>query len=501
MTTAAAPADTDTATDTRGVVRQLTEALRPTLGPDQLITDLTRLRTYECDAITGYRVVPALVALPESTEQVAAVVAACAQAKVPYVARGAGTGLSGGALPVADGVVIGLARMRRVLDIDLANQRMTVEPGVTNADISRAVAADDLYFAPDPSSQTVCTIGGNIAENSGGAHCLKYGFTTNHVYAMRLVLPDASVVDVGGAGIEVVGPDLRGTVIGSEGTLAIATAITVRLLRKPEAVRTLVADFPSAEAAGQAVSGIIAAGIIPAAVEMLDALAIEACEAAVHAGYSQDTAAALVVELDGTAAECDEGFAQVEQICSHAGTTHLRFAADAGERMRIWQGRKAAFAAMGRISPDYFVQDGVIPRTRLGEVLSRMQEMADEAGLRVANVFHAGDGNLHPLVLYNAAVQGESERGENLSTAIAELCVEMGGSITGEHGVGTDKACSMPKMFSEVDLAVMQRVRSAFDPDGISNPGKVFPTPRLCGERPGPYRVHPLEAAGLIERV
>jgi glycolate oxidase len=402
---------------------------------------------------------------------------------------------------VADGVVISLARMRRVLDIDLPNQRMTVEPGVTNADVSRAVAAHDLYYAPDPSSQTVCTIGGNIAENSGGAHCLKYGFTTNHVYAMTLVLPDASVVTVGGAGLDTVGPDLRGAVIGSEGTLAIATSITVRLLRKPETVRTLVADFDTAEAAGEAVSGIIAAGIIPAAVEMLDALAIEACEAAVHAGYSLDTAAALVVELDGPEAECDEGFSRVKEICTSAGTTNIRVAADAGERMLIWQGRKAAFAAMGRISPDYFVQDGVIPRTRLGEALAEMQVMADEAGLRVANVFHAGDGNLHPLVLYNAAVDGESERGEKLSTAIAELCVAMGGSITGEHGVGTDKACSMPKMFAEDDLAVMKRLRSAFDPAGICNPGKVFPTPRLCGERPGPYRVHPLEAAGLIERM
>jgi glycolate oxidase len=432
---------------------------------------------------------------------VALVVSACADAEVPFVARGAGTGLSGGALPVAAGVVIGLARMRRILDIDLANQRMTVEPGVTNADISRAVLAHDLYFAPDPSSQTVCTIGGNIAENSGGAHCLKYGFTTNHVYAMTLVLPDGSVVKVGGAALEGVGADLRGAVIGSEGTLAIATSVTVRLLRIPEAVRTLVADFASAEAAGEAVSGIIAAGIIPAAVEMLDALAIEACEAAVHAGYSLDTTAALVVELDGPAAECSEDFVRVEQICRDAGTTHIRFATETAERALIWKGRKAAFAAMGRISPDYFVQDGVIPRTRLGEVLGAMKQMADDAGLRVANVFHAGDGNLHPLVLSNAAVPGESERGEHLSSAIAELCVEMGGSITGEHGVGSDKACSMPKMFSEEDLAVMKRLREAFDPLGICNPGKIFPTPRLCGERPGPYRVHPLEAAGVIERM
>ena len=479
----------------------LATRLRARLAPGQVITDVTQLRTYECDGITGYRVVPGIVALPESTDEVAFVVAECARVKVPFVARGAGTGLSGGALPVADGVVVSLARMRGITHIDVPNQRMTVEPGVTNADISKAVAGHDLYFAPDPSSQTVCTIGGNIAENSGGAHCLKYGFTTNHVYAMTLVLPDGSVVQVGGAALEGVGPDLRGAVIGSEGTLAIATSITVRLLRRPEAVRTLVADFAAPEHAGAAVSGIIAAGIIPAAVEMLDALAIEACEAAVHAGYSLDTSAALVVELDGPASECDEDFERVEQICRDAGTTHLRLATEPSERALIWKGRKAAFAAMGRISPDYYVQDGVIPRTRLGEVLARMQSMADEAGLRVANVFHAGDGNLHPLVLYNAAVPGESERGEHLSTAIAELCVQMGGSITGEHGVGTDKACSMPKMFSEDDLEVMKRLRTAFDPHGICNPGKIFPTPRLCGERPGPYRVHPLEAAGVIERM
>ena len=483
------------------VTALVAEQLRRLLPAERVITDLGRLRTYECDGLTGYRVVPGLVVLPETTAEVSAVVAACHRADVPYVARGAGTGLSGGALPVADGVVVSLARMRRVVDIDVANQRMTVEPGVTNADITRAVAAQGLYFAPDPSSQTVCTIGGNVAENSGGAHCLKYGFTTNHVYAMTLVVPDGSIVTVGGNGLDQVGPDLRGAVIGSEGTLAIVTQVTVRLLRRPETVRTLVADFDSAEAAGDAVSGIIAAGIIPAAVEMLDRLAIQACEQAVHAGYSLDTAAALVVELDGPRAEVDEGFAQVEQICRDAGSTKITVAADPEARARVWKGRKAAFAAMGRISPDYFVQDGVIPRTRLGEVLSRIDAMALEAGLRVANVFHAGDGNLHPLVLYNSAVEGESERGEHLSSAIAELCVELGGSITGEHGVGADKACSMSKMFSEDDMAVMKRLRTAFDPTGISNPGKLFPTPRLCGERPGKYVAHPLEADGLIERM
>ena len=451
-----------------GVRRELTALL----DAHRVLTDPVQLRTYECDGLTGYRVVPALVALPETTAEVAAVVRVLHRERIPYVARGAGTGLSGGALPVADGVVVSLARMRQVLDIDVPNQRMTVEPGVTNADITRAVAAHDLYFAPDPSSQTVCTIGGNVAENSGGAHCLKYGFTTNHVHALTVVLPDGEVAHLGGAGLDTVGPDLRGAFIGSEGTLGIATEITVRLLRKPEAVRTLVADFDSAEQAGDAVSGIVAARIIPAAVEMLDALAIEACEAAVHAGYSLDTAAALVVELDGPAGEVDAEFEQVQEVCRAAGATKIKVAQDADERMRIWKGRKAAFAAMGRISPDYFVQDGVIPRTRLGEVLRRIQEMSDEAGLRVANVFHAGDGNLHPLVLYNSAVPGESERGEHLTSEIALLCVELGGSITGEHGVGWVKRNQLGRQWSPKALELHAAVKRAFDPKGLLNPGK-----------------------------
>jgi len=466
-----------------------------------LISEPAQLRTYECDGLTGYRVTPALVVLPATTEEVAAVVRVCGREGIPFVARGAGTGLSGGSLPVADGIVIGLARMRQVLNVDVANQRAVVQPGVTNAGISAAVAQHDLYFAPDPSSQIVCTIGGNVAENSGGAHCLKYGFTTNHVYALTFVCPDGSVVTLGGDALDTVGPDLRAVVLGSEGTLGIVTEITVRLLRKPESVRTLVADFPDAEHAGNAVSDIIAAGIIPAAVEMLDTLAIEACEKAVQAGYTIGSAAALVVELDGVLAEVEAEFERVQEICRHNASIHIRIANDPIERAKVWKGRKAAFAAMGRISPDYFVQDGVIPRTKLGATLKRIDEMSRQAGLRVANVFHAGDGNLHPLVLYDSAVAGEADRAEHLATAIVELCVEQGGSITGEHGVGSDKACSMLKMFSAEDLTVMARVRAAFDPEGICNPGKVLPTPRLCGERPGPYRPHPLEAAGIIERL
>jgi glycolate oxidase len=480
---------------------QVRADLEDALPAGRLITHTAELRTYECDGLTGYRVQPGLVVLPESTGEVAAAVRSCARHGVPFVARGAGTGLSGGALPVADGVVIGLSRMRRILEIDLPNARMVVQPGVTNLQISQAVAADGWYFAPDPSSQVVCTIGGNVAENSGGAHCLKYGFTTNHVLGIEVVTPTGDVVTLGGDTVEVPGYDLRGVFIGAEGTLGIATAVTVRLLRIPQAVRTLVADFPSPAVAGTAVSGIIRAGIVPAAVEMLDALAIEACEAATGAGYSLDAGAALVVELDGDAAEVEAEFAQVEQICRDAGTNGIRIAGDAAERALIWKGRKAAFAAMGRLSPDYFVQDGVIPRERLGDALADIAEMAAAEGLRVANVFHAGDGNLHPLVLYDAARPGEAERAEELATRIVHLCVSMGGSITGEHGVGTDKACSMPKMFSESDLEVMTRVRAAIDPQGLSNPGKIFPTPRLCGERPGPYRPHPLEEAGVAERL
>jgi glycolate oxidase len=476
----------------------LRDELTTRLGGDGLITDPAHLRTYECDALTGYRVVPALVALPRDAAEVAATVRACAAHNVPFVARGAGTGLSGGALPVADGVVISLQRLRRVVEVDPVDRRATVEPGVTNLDISRAAAKYGLYYSPDPSSQQVCTIGGNVAENSGGAHCLKYGFTVNHILAVDVVLPDGTATRLGGDAPHQAGYDLLGAFVGTEGTLGIVTGVVVRLLHTPATVRTLVANFTSTKDAGDAVTAVIAAGIVPAAIEMMDNLAIQAVNAAVDAGFDPDTAAALIVELDGPADEVDARFADLTRLCDLA--TEVTIARDAAHRAKIWQGRKAAFAAVGRLSPNYFVQDGVVPRTRLGEALTRIAEMGAEAGIRVANVFHAGDGNLHPLVLYSEA-RGEHERAEALSTAIAELCVELGGSLSGEHGIGTDKACSMPRMFSEDDLATMQRLRSAFDPEGLCNPGKVFPTPRLCGERPGPYRPHPLEAAGVIERL
>ena len=479
---------------------ELRNKLRTLLGPEGLVETPARLKTYEMDGLTGYRQTPALVALPQSAEDVQSVLRACFDARVPIVPRGSGTGLSAGALPHPEGVLVVTTRMRRILEVDPANRRAVVEPGVLNAEISRAVAKYGLYYAPDPSSQHVCSIGGNVAENSGGVHCLKYGFTTHHIYALECVLSDGTRVELGDAYLDAPGYDLRGVVVGSEGTLGIVTRVEVRLLRLPETTRTIVADFDRPAQAGDAVTGIIAAGIIPAAVEMLDRLAIEACEAATHAGYSLDAGAALVVELDGPEAGIDADLARVRSCCEQAGTTKIRQAEGPEERALIWKGRKAAFAAMGRLSRNYFVQDGVIPRTQLGVVLARIADLASEAGLRVANVFHAGDGNLHPLVLYDGTNAAEAARAESLSTRIAELCVEYGGSITGEHGVGVDKACSMPKMFGEDDLAVMARVRRVFDPDGLMNPDKLFPTPRLCGERPGPYRPHPLEEAGLAER-
>ncbi|OLT23131.1 glycolate oxidase subunit GlcD [Pseudonocardia sp. CNS-139] len=479
---------------------RLRDELVDALGTDGVIDDPMRLRTYECDGLTGYRVVPALVLLPRSAVEVAVAVRACARAGVPFVARGAGTGLSGGALPVAGGVVISLQRLRSITDIDPVNRRATVEPGVTNLDITRAAAGHGLYFAPDPSSQLVCTVGGNVAENSGGAHCLKYGFTVHHIHSIDVVLPDGSATTLGGDSNLAAGYDLLGAFIGSEGTLGIVTSITVNLLPCPAAVQTLVADFDSVEQAGDTVTAIIAAGIVPAAVEMMDALAVEAVEAAVAAGYNRDAAATLIVELDGPADDVASDLAEVEQLCRRHSSIAVRVAGSAAERATVWKGRKAAFAAMGRISPSYFVQDGVVPRTRLAEALARIGALADEAGLRVANVFHAGDGNLHPLVLYSDA-RGEHDTAEQLSTAIAELCVELGGSLSGEHGIGTDKVCSMPRQFTDDDLATMSRLRRAFDPRGLCNPGKLLPTPRLCGERPGPHRPHPLETAGLIERM
>jgi glycolate oxidase len=474
--------------------------LRRIAGTEAVLHDPLDVLTYECDGLPHLRTSPAAVVLPRSAAEVQNIVRLCARDGVPFVPRGHGTGLSGGALPVAGGVVIALSRLNRVLDVDIPNQRVTVEPGVTNLEITRQVAPFGFYYAPDPSSQQVCSIGGNVAENSGGAHCLKYGFTTHHVIAVDAVMPDGELVHLDGSLADAPGPDLLGLIVGSEGTLAIVTSITVRILRRPETVQTLLAAFDTIDAGGAAVSEIIGAGIIPAAVEIMDALAIRAAEAAVHPGFP-NTDTVLIVELDGPAAEVQALFDVVQRICRRCTATSIEVAEDEAQRMRIWRGRKAAFAAMGRVSPNYYVQDGVVPRTKLPEVLKRIRDLERRSGLPIGNVFHAGDGNLHPLICYDERIPGQADKAVEAAAEILSYCIDAGGSLTGEHGIGADKNNYMPKMFSDDDLALMQRVRAAFDPRGLCNPGKVFPTPRLCGEVPGPYRAHPVEKAGLAERM
>jgi glycolate oxidase len=478
---------------------RIIQELRAIVGARGLITSAEELHTYECDALTNFRVMPLGVLLPESTEQVQSILRVCHRERIPFVARGSGTGLSGGALPVENGIVISLTRMNHILEIDLPNARVVAEPGVINLDITGRVAPQEYFYAPDPSSQSVCSIGGNVAENSGGAHCLKYGFTTTHVLGLEVVLPDGTLVHLGGKALDAPGYDLTGVFVGSEGTLGIATKVILRIVKVPECVHTLLAAFPSTNEAGAAVSDIIAAGMLPAAIEMMDNLAIQAAEAAVHANYP-DCGALLLVELDGPAAEVQYLMTHVNEICRSHGAWEIRVAQSDAERALVWKGRKAAFAAMGRISPNYIVQDGVIPRTALPQVMSEIDRLSQQTGVRVANVFHAGDGNLHPLVLYDRRIAGQEAAAEALSYKILEICIAAGGSITGEHGVGEDKKRAMSKMFSEPDLQTMQRVRCAFDPLQLSNPTKLFPTPRLCGEKPGKYVAHPLETAGIAER-
>jgi glycolate oxidase len=470
-------------------------------GRDSVLTDPLQLRTYECDGLTAHRCTPGLVVLPETAQQVAAIVRECAGAGIPFVARGSGTGLSGGALARADGVLIVMSKMRRIIAIDPASRRAIVEPGVTNLAVSKAAEPYGLFYAPDPSSQVICSIGGNVAENSGGAHCLKNGFTVHHVTGLEIVTPQGELTWLGDGTGAAPGYDLLGAFTGSEGTLGIVTKIVVRLLPIPEAVTTLLAAFTSMGAGGSAVSAIIGSGILPAAIEMMDALAIEAAEAAVACGYPAGAAAVLIVELDGPEADVARETAAVLAICERAGAYEIRAARDAAERAAIWTGRKSGFAAVGRISPAYIVQDGVVPRTALPQVLDAITKLSAEAGIRVANVFHAGDGNLHPLVLFDDAVPAACAAAEVLSGQILDLCISHGGSITGEHGVGVDKSQYMPKMFGPDDLDTMQLVRCAFDPAGLCNPGKIYPTPRLCGEVPGVRREpHPLVASGELEQ-
>jgi glycolate oxidase len=470
--------------------------LQEICGREYVLTHQHELATYRSDGLLHYREVPVAAVLPGTAEQVRQVVQTCYEAQIPWVARGSGTGLSGGALPVAEGVLIVLSRLRRIVSIDLDNGRVVVEPGVTNVSITRAVSPTHFY-PPDPSSQIVCSIGGNVAENSGGAHCFKYGFTTNYVIGLEVVLSDGTMVMLDR---DAPGYDLLGAFVGSEGTLGVATKITLRVVPAPESVSTMLAFFDDTGAAGDAVTAIVDAGIVPGAIEMMDRLSIEAAEQSTGAGYRLDAGAALVIELDGPREECLVGLEQLTELCAQAGSLDVRIAQSEAERDLIWRTRKAAFAAMGRIAPAYYVQDGVIPRTRLSEVLRQIDGLARDYDLRVANVFHAGDGNLHPLVCYDSGVEGEAARAEELAGLIIKACVDAGGSITGEHGVGVDKKAYMPSMFSEPDLDAFQRLRCAFDPHGLANPGKVMPTPRLCGEVPGPYREHPLERAGVAER-
>jgi glycolate oxidase len=475
---------------------QLISRLGEICGSEHVLTHPHALATYRSDGLKHYRETPLAAVLPGSAAEVQRVVRTCFEAGVPWVARGAGTGLSGGALPVAKGVLIVLARLRRILSVDLRDSRVVVEPGVTNLAVSRAVAPTHFY-PPDPSSQIVCSVGGNVAENSGGAHCFKYGFTTNYVTSLEVVLSDGSIVELDR---DAPGYDLLGAFVGSEGTLGVATRIVLRVVPAPETVRTMVAFFEDTGDAGDAVSAIVSSGIVPGAIEMMDRLSIQAAEQATGAGYRLDAGAALLVELDGPREECTVRFEHLMALCDRAGARDVRVALSEHERAQIWKARKAAFAAMGRIAPAYYVQDGVIPRTRMPEVLRRIDSLAAEYELQVANVFHAGDGNLHPLVCYDAAREGEPARAEELAGLIIKACVDADGSITGEHGVGIDKKGYMPTMFSEADLDAFHRLRCAFDPPGLANPGKVMPTPRLCGEVPGPYREHPLERAGVAVR-
>lgn len=457
--------------------------LEAVLGKNGVVKRKDELITYECDGLPQYRQRPALVTLPKTTEEVAEIVKVCNQHEIPWIARGAGTGLSGGALPVEDSVLIVTARMRQILEIDYENQRIVVQPGIINNWVTQAVSGAGFYYAPDPSSQIICSIGGNVAENSGGVHCLKYGTTTNHVLGLTIVTAGGEILKVGGKVPETPGFDLTGLFVGSEGTLGIATEITLKILKSPESICVVLADFQSVEDAGKAVAGIIQAGIIPAGMEMMDNFSINAVEDVVATDcYPRNAAAILLVELDGLEVEVKNYKERVAEICRQCGAGSITSAHDPETRFRLWKGRKAAFAAMGKISPNYFVQDGVVPRSKLPEVLAEINALSERYGYHIANVFHAGDGNLHPLILYNGAVEGAFARVEELGGEILKLCVRVGGSISGEHGIGSDKKCYMRDMFTETDLETMQYVRRSFNPKGLANPTKIFPTPRTCGE-------------------
>ena len=472
--------------------------LQAIFPPDRCLLDGAALAAYESDGLTAFAATPRAVVVPVTREEVVAAVSVCAVWAVPFMARGSGTSLSGGAVPVEDGLVIAMNQMNRILRLDPEARLAVVEPGVINLVVSQAAAPHGLYFAPDPSSQQICTIGGNVAFNSGGAHCLKYGMTANHVIGATIVTPTGEILECGGESVESLGPDCLGLFCGSEGLFGIALELTLRLIPKAEVFHTLLAGYDSTDKAGEAVSAIIAAGILPGAIEIMDRLAIDAAEAATHCGYPPNAATVLIVELEGPIEQVESEKQRLAAIIEQSGPLESRVARDADDRALIWKGRKSAFSAVGRLSPDFIVQDGVVPRSRLGEALRRIAVLAQDHGLRCANVFHAGDGNLHPLILFDASVPGEHERGEALAGRILEMCIEMGGSITGEHGVGLEKRAFLTPMFGEPDVAFMREVRRAFDPAELANPGKMFPS----GEAPAlqSHGLHPLEKAGIISR-
>jgi len=480
----------------------LRRELTAIVGARGVLSEPDELLVYESDGLTLLRALADFVVFPTSVEHVSAIVKIANREGLPFVARGAGTGLSGGCLPAEGGIVISLMRMNRVLEVDYDNQIAVVEPGLVNLHLSWAVGPQGYYYAPDPSSQQACTIGGNIANNSGGPHTLKYGVTVNHVLGLEVVLPeDGSIVWLGGRTREPLGYDLTGVFVGSEGTFGIATKIVVRILRKPQAVKTVLAVFDQIEQASAAVSAIIGRGLVPAAIEMIDHLTIQAVEDAFGCGYPRDAAAALLIEVDGLRAGMDVQAARIEAACRESGAREVRTAANEAERQLLWKGRKSAFGAYGRISPAYMVMDGVIPRTRLPYVLARVNGIVAAHGLRVGNVFHAGDGNLHPNILYDPRKPGEEERVVAAGAEIMKVCAEVGGSISGEHGIGLEKSDFMPFIFSAADLEFMQRLKAAFNPTGLCNPGKVFPTKKTCGEAgPVAYRPHAIEEQGLAQR-
>lgn len=461
---------------------EIVAALREIVPGEGVIADERGMKPYESDGLTAYRTLPMIVVLPETVEQVAAVLKYCHANGVKVVPRGSGTSLSGGALPLADGVLLGLGKFNSILDIDFDNRTVTAQPGVTNLGITTSVQHEGFYYAPDPSSQIACSIGGNVAENSGGVHCLKYGLTTNNILGLEIVTIEGEIMRLGGKHLDSEGYDLMGLLTGSEGLLAVVTEVTVRILKKPASLRALLLGFPTSEEAGACVAAIIGAGIIPGGMEMMDNPAINAAEDFVNAGYPREAGALLIVELDGPEVEVDTLIERVREIAEANGSTTLRVSESEEERNSFWAGRKAAFPAVGRISPDYMCMDGTIPRRQLPEILTRMSRMSEKYGLRVANVFHAGDGNLHPLILFDANQPGELDRAEAFGADILKACVELGGVLTGEHGVGVEKRDLMPEMFSEIDLNQQMRVKCAWDPKGLLNPGKVFPTLHRCAE-------------------